>query len=160
MVDDPNKPPWDDVEPPPTEEELAESERLRQALEEPRSAHPDAELARALRHAVDPRPLDELSHRRILDRFAPKRRRFEIGVVLAAAAAVLVAFVALQPRREVSTQTRREAPTAALIKPHTTQALFAEPFPREGETSKRVDAIALSRGRDLRNNRWAKWGVK
>lgn len=152
MVDDPNKPPWDDLEPPPTEEELAESERLRQALEEPRSTHRDAELARALRHAIDPRPLDELSHRRILDRFVPRRRRFEIGVVLAAAAAVLVAFVALQPRREAS--------SAAMIKPHTTQALFAEPFPREGETSKRVDAIALSRGRDLRNNRWAKWGVK
>lgn len=155
MVDDSNKPPWDEsLGPPPTEEELAESERLRQALEDSRSSHRDAELARALRNAVDPRPLDELSHRRILDRVVPRQSRFAtVTVIFAAAAVFLVAVFALQGRKA-------DAPAAALIQPHTTQALFSEPFPREGQTSARIDAIATSRGRDLRQNKWAKWGLK
>lgn len=153
MVDDPNK--WDEsLGPPPTEEELAESERLRQALDDPRSQHRDAELARALRNVVDPRPLDELSHRRILDRALPKRpQRVEIAALFAVAAAFLFAAFALSPRKEA-------APMAALVRPHTTQALFTEPFPREGQTSARIDAIALSRGRELRQNKWTRWGLK
>ena len=154
MVDDSNKPPWDDdLGPPPTEEELVESERLRQALEEPRSAHPDAELARALRHAVDPRPLDELSHRRLLDAALPKKpQRVQIAMLFAAAAALLVGAFALGNQRPAS--------TAALVSPHTTQGLFSAPFPREGQTSARIDAIALSRGRDLRQNMWTRWGLE
>jgi len=156
MVDHESKPPWDpDFGPPPTDEELAESERLRQALDEPRSAHPGAELARALRNAVDPRPIDELSHRRLLDRALPKKsRRIEIAVLFAAAAAFLVAAFAFGTQRPSATA------AAALVGPHTTQGLFSEPFPREGKTSARVDAIALSRGRDLRQNKWTKWGLK
>jgi hypothetical protein len=143
-----------DPDAPPTEEELIESERLRQALEDGTSTHPDAELARALRHAIDPRPLDELTHRRILDRAVPRRqwyRRPEIFVGFAAAAAIVIAATSLQ---------RPTAPAASLVTPHTTQALFNEPFAREGETSKRMDAIVASRNRDLRANRYARWGVK
>lgn len=152
MVDDPKE--WDEsLGPPPTEEELAESERLRQALEDPRASHRDAELARALRNAVDPRPIDELSHRRILDRFAPRGSRVPITVVFAAAAAILVAVFGLS-------SPKKQAPVAELIRPHTTQALFTEPFPREGQTSARIDAIATSRGRELRSNKWSKWGLK
>jgi hypothetical protein len=153
MVDDPNE--WDEsLGPPPTEQERAESERLRRALEDPRASHPGAELARALRAAVDPRPIDELSHRRILDRAVPKKaRRVEVAMLFAAAAALVIGAVALGSRKH-------EAPGLALVKPHTTQGLFTEPFPREGKTSARVDAIALSRGRELRQNRWARWGLR
>ena len=148
----------DEQEPPPTEEELVESERLRRELEVKGSKHPDVELARALHHAVAPRPLDELAHRRILDHAVPKHsyrwyQRAEVYIAFAAAAAVLIAFVSL--RKESA-----PAPTAALVQPHSTQALFKEAFPKEGETSKRMDAIVASRNRDLRSNRYARWGVK
>jgi hypothetical protein len=149
---------WNDEhEPPPTEEELAESARLRRGLELSDSKHPDVELARALRHAVDPRPLDELSHRRILDRTVPKHtyrwyQRTEVYIAFAAAAAVLIAVVSLRAQSA--------PPSAALVQPHSTQALFKDAFPREGDTSKRMDAIVASRNRDLRSNRYARWGVK
>jgi hypothetical protein len=144
---------WEnDPDAPPTQDELKESERLRRELEDKHSTHPDAELARALHLAVNPRPLDQLSHRRILDRSVPKR--FPVVLVsFAAAAAALIAAISL-------TSGKAEPPRAALVQPHTTQALFAEPFKREGDTSKRVDAIVASRGRDLRANRYARWGVK
>lgn len=145
---------WNDEhEPPPTEEELAESERLRRELEVKDSTHPDAQLARALHLAVHPRPLDQLSHRRILDRYVPRRTAAPYLVAFAAAAAVLVAFFSLKT-------TQHAPPAAALVQPHTTQALFKDAFPREGDTSKRMDAIVASRTRDLRSNRYARWGVK
>lgn len=146
-------PDWEnDPDAPATEEELKESERLRRELDDKSSSHPDAELARALHLAVAPRPIDELSHRRILDRAVPRRVAAPaILVAFAAAAAVVVAAVSMN----------KPAPArAALVQPHTTQALFSEPFKREGDTSKRVDAILASRSRDLRANRYARWGVK
>ncbi len=143
-------PDWEnDPDAPPTDDELKESERLRRELEDVRSSHPDAELARALHLAVAPRPLDQLSHRRILERAVPKRYPVVL-VAFAAAAAAVIAAVSLQ---------RPEPPRAALVHPHTTQALFKEPFKSE-DASKRVDAIMASRSRDLRANRYARWGVK
>jgi hypothetical protein len=148
----------DEQEPPPTEEELVESERLRRELEVKHSTHPDVELARALHHAVDPRPLDPFTHRRILDQAVPKHsyrwyQRAEVYIALAAAAAVLIAFVSLRTQNTAP-------PAAALVQPHSTQGLFKDAFPKEGDTSKRMDAIVASRNRDLRNNRYARWGVK
>jgi hypothetical protein len=148
----------DEQEPPPTEEELVESERLRRELEVKDSKHPDVELARALHHAVDPRPLDALTHRRILDRAVPKHsyrwyQRTEVYIAFAAAAAVLIAFFSLRTQSAPSS-------SAALVQVHSTQALFKDAFPKEGDTSKRMDAIVASRTRDLRSNRYARWGVK
>ncbi|GAC1534472.1 MAG: hypothetical protein NVS3B10_28170 [Polyangiales bacterium] len=76
MVDDPRRPPappgpdgLDDPDAPPSAEEIAESARLRDALESPASPHPDAALARALRGALGPPPsLDDDAHRALLDR--------------------------------------------------------------------------------------------
>lgn len=48
----------DDPDAPPTEEEIAESARLRDALADPSAAHPDAELARSLRAAFAPDAID------------------------------------------------------------------------------------------------------
>jgi hypothetical protein len=56
-----------DDELPPSEEELAAGKRLRDALEDPSVADGDAELARSLRAAYAPLPLDEGEHARILD---------------------------------------------------------------------------------------------
>jgi hypothetical protein len=51
----------------PTEEEVAASKRLRDALEDPSIDDPDADLARSLRAAFDPAALDAGVHAQILD---------------------------------------------------------------------------------------------
>jgi hypothetical protein len=56
---------------------------------------------------------------------------------------------------------REQAPPAAAEyrKPRTTAPLFSERF-ETGDTTARMDAIASARGRDLRDNRYASWGVR
>jgi len=56
----------------------------------------------------------------------------------------------------------RSASAGALIRARSTEALFdaSTPFPRSGEESARVDRIASARASDLRNNRYASWGVR
>lgn len=153
---DPKRPPgWeDDPDAPPSAEELAAAESLRDELEDPSSKHADVELARGLRHATNPKPIDQLAHRRILDRVVPRPRAiwYPIGLALSAAAAVALVTMNLRPSAPAS--------TANLIRVHSTQQLFDAPFPVEGQTSKRMDTIVASRSRDLRANKWAKWGVK
>lgn len=56
-----------DDELPPTEEEVAASKRLREALEDPSLDDPDADLARSLRAAFDPTAIDEGVHAQMLD---------------------------------------------------------------------------------------------
>lgn len=52
---------------PPSEEELAASKRLRDALDDPSIDDPDADLARSLRAAFSPAALDVGEHAQILD---------------------------------------------------------------------------------------------
>jgi hypothetical protein len=52
---------------PPTEEEVAASKRLRDALEDPSIDDADADLARSLRAAFSPAALDEGAHAQLLD---------------------------------------------------------------------------------------------
>ena len=52
---------------PPSEEELAASKRLRDALEDPSIEDPDADLARSLRAAFEPAPIDASAHAQIVD---------------------------------------------------------------------------------------------
>jgi hypothetical protein len=52
---------------PPSEEELAASKRLRDALEDPSIEDPDADLARSLRAAFDPAAIDASAHAQIVD---------------------------------------------------------------------------------------------
>jgi hypothetical protein len=172
---------WDDPDAPPTPEEIAASERLRDALEAPGfrfdprdhaedAAEVNAELARALRVAVDPRPLAAADHRAILDRTlgagalrVGAQRRATVAVLfggLAAAAAVLLAVttIRLAPQGDRSAASPLGAP-GTLAVPRSTEALFDAPFPKEERTSARVDRIARARARDLRDNRYARWGV-
>lgn len=52
---------------PASEEELAASKRLRDALEDPSIEDPDADLARSLRVAFDPSPIEASAHAQIVD---------------------------------------------------------------------------------------------
>lgn len=160
---------------PPTEEELAESERLRCALEGD-GAHPDAILAQALRAASRPPDANVVDRavERALEASTERssgsgsgRRSNVVFVVfggagaalaLAAAIALLVAPAgerapnALAPAAEVaaSVELARSRSTASLFEQHDFQAA----------TSARVDRISQVRMRELRQNRYALWGVK
>lgn len=160
-------PRWeDDPDALPTEEELAAAARLQEALDGDGDAEGDAAFAEALRAAHAPEDLPAERHELILQTAltaARPRRSNVIRVVFgggalalaAAAAAVLV----LGPMQRKNDATPASA-TAAMVPCRSTQDLFEEPFPREGQASSRVDRIASARSRDLRANRFAAWGVR
>lgn len=142
---------WGD-EPEPTEEELAAAAKLRDELAG------DA-FAEALRAAHSPRDLAPERHEAIveqaLDRFSKRRRSNVVrvvfgGVVAFAAAAAAVLVYGPMPPPDMPSYVRSRS----------TQDLFAEPFPAQGGTSARVDRIGDARARDLRENRFASWGVR
>ena len=156
------KDPWlDDPDAPPTEEEL----RAIAALEGSLSAD-EAELAEAVQSAHSPKPIDQLSHERILRRTVLPRsvRRSPRVVVLAVAGSALLAAAAAMI--VVGSMKRGEAPALSttaqlsLIPCRSSQDLFDQPFPREGGESARIDRIAQSREHDLRQNRFSSWGVQ
>jgi hypothetical protein len=169
---------WDDPDAPPTPEELEAAARLRDALDAPgfRFEHAsegaedaDADLARALHLAAAPRAIEAAEHREILDRALGSESRGSrvvarrkatvaaIYAVVAAAAAVLVALFAIRLAPHASEGA--SAPARTLAVPRSTEPLFDAPFPKEERTSARVDRIARARDRDLRQNRYARWGV-
>ena len=154
----------DDPDAPPTEEERREADALRRALEDPRLEHDDAALARALSSAWSPRDLPAGEHRALVeralaDRDRLRRRRrvvrvsFGATAVLALAAAVLLYVGGKRP-----SETGRA--TAALAVSRSTQPLFPEHFAATGGETARIDRIAMARAADLRENEFAKWGVR
>lgn len=150
-----------------SEEELRLAAELREALERDADAAgaPEAELVGALRAAYEPRALDTPEHDRIVAQAVGaakaqtpakvvhlRPRRVAVAAVtsvLALAASVLLWMTA-------GPSGNAEAP---LARARSTQPLFGEPF-RTGETSARIDRIALARASDYRDNRFVKWGVK
>lgn len=152
----------DDFDAPPTEEELAAAESLRASLEGDGPGAPEAELARSLRLAHAPTELDAGAHERLLAAIPAVRPRrsnvirvvFGGGVATMLAAAAAFAMVVGRQMPEAS------SPSAALVPRRSTEALFDAPFPREGGESARVDRIATARAHDLRENRFARWGVR
>jgi hypothetical protein len=161
MVDPKDRAPFDDPDAPPSAEEIAASERLREALEDPTKENADAELARALSLAHATREIDEREHRAIVargvaegSRRARAERRgvvvriaFGVTAGLAIAASALLFVGVRSPARMELAMTR------------STQPLFPERFPQTGGESDRIDRIAMSRGADLRENRFSRWGV-
>jgi len=155
---------------PPSEEELIESARLRDALAGG-APHESAALLAALRapfgaEEAENAAIESALGRLVLAADAPKPPRRNViyaafgagSLVLAAAAAMVLVFGAAS---------REGAPTAAvadgvaaggLVKPHSTAALFASHF--DSNTTARVDLIESVRSRDLRDNRYAAWGVR
>jgi hypothetical protein len=149
---------------PPSEEELIESARLREALANDDTAHADAALLAALRAPfaqedgqAAARPLPESA--RQAEPQQPRRNVIYAtfggaGVVLAAAAALALTF---------GTVSRESAPSASaprpnLVKPRSTAPMFAGHF--DSNTTARMDMIASARERDLRDNRYTAWGVR
>ena len=168
---------------PATEEERAESERFRRALAG-QGEHPDLDLVRGLVEAHRsgspapassraPNDIASVSDRaleRALGRpssravAASKRTKGNVvfvsfGVMTALAAAAAVLLVVFFPSRD-------RAPTAAasftaapvLTQSRSSEALFDAKFERD-HTTERVDRIASVRARELRQNRFQKWGV-
>ncbi|WP_437613963.1 hypothetical protein WMF20_13915 [Sorangium sp. So ce834] len=140
-----------------------------------------AELAAALRAAWRPAPLAELRNRALVEgalRAAPAPRARRIAPVTMAALSTLAAAAAAaalifgQLREERASVARAPgagaapvgaaAPRLPLIEARSTTALFdpAAPFPREGGQTERIDRIAAARASDLRQNRYAAWGVR
>ena len=164
----------EDPDAPATDEEVVESERLRQALDG-RGDHEGATLARALKAARSPGALDAEAGRRILRNAtddAPRSSRRPSNVVYvtfgaAAAVAALAASVALMLRpaeRDAESATLGAATAqveiaARVALSRSTADLFNEKF-EVGRTTARIDRIASARSRDLRANRYARWGVR
>lgn len=154
---------------PATEDELAESARLRDALEQG-GAHGDSATLAALRVAFQGAPHDapdlEPALRQAL---AARPRRPNVvyalfggaSAVLAVAAAVVL-FVGGSRSEEAPLASRAEDASAATgdyARPRSTAPLFTDGF-QTVDTTARMDLIANARGRDLRDNRYAAWGVR
>jgi hypothetical protein len=167
-----------DPDAPPSEEELAAANKLRDALERPAAAKGDsggagggdAELAQALSAAWSPRPLGAEEQRALLERalagHAERDRRARVVVRASFGAGALVALAAgvalFVGNLSRSPQAAPAAPAAgvALVSTRSTQALFPAPFARAGGETARVDRIAMARAADLRENEFARWGVR
>lgn len=138
---------------------------LARALDGAAPTTAEAELAVALRNAWAPRALDEAENAALVAkaigassdaRASSERRAVVVRVAFGASVSVLALAASVLLFVNV---TGEESPAAPLARTRSTQPLFSEPF-RPGEASARIDRIALSRASDLRDNRFARWGVK
>ncbi|MCA9642407.1 MAG: hypothetical protein KC492_17015 [Myxococcales bacterium] len=153
------------------EEEQAESERLREALDLGES-HPLADLARSVHAAADPGRIDAVRNQELLeaalagaDRGSKGGNAKVIRVAFGAVTAVLAAAAGML----LWVQTQGDAPNAApssiqaasqeLAVSRSTASLFHEKFDTK-HTSERVDRIAMARAKELRKNRYASWGAR
>jgi hypothetical protein len=154
---------------PPSDAELIESGRLRDALEQG-APHQDSPLLAALGAAFSAARDDEAEaatsralHAALGAGPKAERRSSNVvyavfgagGAILAAAAAALLILTTLSR----SGPPVASAEPVALVKPRSTAALFSDRF-ETGDTTARMDLIAGARGRDLRDNRYAAWGVR
>jgi hypothetical protein len=153
---------------PPSEEEARESERLRRALDG-EGQHPDMELVRALRAAGNPATLEEqVSERSVQSALGSGKRGGRRGNVIfvsfGAAATAIAAmaaawFFALRPAIDSASSSSFKTAVHDLALSRSTAAMFQDPLTTQTTTTERVDRIALARARDLRSNRYAKWGI-
>lgn len=177
-----------DLDAAPTAAEQKSAQRLCDELCEmdkggalPSAASESAELAGVLRAAVSPRDISPLRNEALIAAALRKASneaksgsaRFSLTMlafaVTAAAAGALLFFgranlfrsgaeqSAALPKSPVSAVAQ-----AAFIPARSTVDLFdpATPFPRLGGTSERMDRIMSARSSDLRQNRFAAWGVR
>jgi hypothetical protein len=131
-------------------------------MPDPRDEHeiPDPELARILRAAWSPEDLSPEEHKKLVARaIAPRRATvvrvsFGASALLALAASILLVVWTDKPPRPGPSL----GPVLSVSR--STQSLFARPFAPTGGESARVDRIAMARAADLRENEFAKWGVR
>ncbi|MBX3181414.1 MAG: hypothetical protein KIT72_13945 [Polyangiaceae bacterium] len=173
----------DDPDAPASSEEQAGAAALAQAWERG-AEHPLADLGRAALAAHSPGRIDPARNQALIqaalqsagsreDRApgaaqvvsldAARRRRALLGSlsVLAAAAAMwLWLGPALKGQSPAGDLAALPAPPhTELAVSRSTGPLFAEKFDTQG-TSERMDRIASARARDLRHNRYARWGAR
>jgi hypothetical protein len=185
----PAAPPELDPDAPPSEEEIAHSDALRRALEDPSLPNEAAELARAVSLANRPRPIEAKVHQAILEGAlsgakrvgppgpAPHKQgggtltRVLFGVPTALAVAASVALIASSlGKQEAPVASVAAAPTTTPYRARSTQPLFDEPFEarqakpstpyRSSSGSARVDRIAMARAGDFRENEFSRWGAR
>ena len=149
---------FDDPDAPPSEEEIRESQRLRDALEDASKESADADLLRAVKHAAEPKAIAKSDLDEAVKSGMVRGERRSGGVVIRvafgasfvlAAAAAIVFFLGRGPV---------QAPE--LVHARSTQPLFTERFESRGGESARIDRIAVARAADLRENHFARWGVR
>ena len=145
---------------PPSDDEIRESERLRQALETGDESHPDVRLLGALRAAKVPASLSPEAADAARGRAGRRTRGSGSNVVFvsfgAAALAAAAAFALVVGGGLKSAPT----PSAAKLLPsRSTTELFERQF-EQGETTERIDRIASARAHDLRENRYRRWGAR
>jgi hypothetical protein len=148
---------------PASPDELVESERLRRALEG-EGDHLDLTLARALAAAHSPKaaPSSSLAHAsaELESRSGVHRAKvlyLRFGGAAAALAVAAAVLLSVGPR-----QSRAPAPdlqALALVQSRSTAPLF-QTAAAAGAPSTRIDRIASVRARELRENRYALWGVR
>ena len=156
---------------PAPEDEMASAQELSAALDDPSRTSADAELARSLRAAWSPQDLPEPAHRALMDqalsqfdarRHAPDRRPLRsyyagayARVALALAAGICIAVWA----QHILVQKKASDNVTVAVR-RSTQPLFHEPFVAFGGETARIDRISMARAADLRDNEFAKWGVR
>jgi hypothetical protein len=156
---------FDDPDAPPSEEETAQAEELRKDLDDPRRESQLAELARTVSAAWEPRDLSQEEHRLLVQqavsRPVPRSRgarvirvSFGAAAMLALAASILLVLRGGQPGPHGS-----PVPLSLAVS-RSTQELFEEQFPPTGGETRRIDRIAMARATDLRDNEFARWGVR
>jgi hypothetical protein len=156
-----------------TAAERAAAERLRAELDGEAPESDASELLIALKLAAHPTDLPPARHQALIDaafarlpffgRRGPQtpavRRIAPVTMAALASVAAMAASIALYVGRVPA---GHPSATATLVRARSADDLFdpATPFPRRGEESARVDRIASARAADLRQNRFAAWGVK
>jgi hypothetical protein len=144
----------------PSPEEVREAEALRRALEQG-GAHEHAALARALGHALGHTPIEPQAAERALEVALdpPKSRSNLILVAFGAAASGLalaasIALVVGSAQRPAAPIAQREFAPSRSLSP------LLEADAARLTASERMDRVASVRGRELRQNRYAAWGVR
>lgn len=125
------------------------------------------EMVLALKAAWNPGALDAKEHERIVDRALAgavvrqlqPRSRLRVAAVTVSTVFALAAGMVLFLQTQSTSVRGGRVQEVALAKARSTQPLFDEPF-HAGETSARIDKIALARASDYRDNYFAKRGVK
>ena len=155
---------------PPTASERLGADRLRDALADPRGRLDEVPLVSVgitLRAAYRPRDIEPLRNEALIARAlsaASSRRKTGRMVPLISAIVVGVTAVAAGIALYVAPMggDASVASAPALVRSRSAVDLFdpATPFPRAGGESARVDRIASARAVELRNNRFALWGVR
>ncbi len=147
------------------------AERLREAITHPQTDdrdEPQVELADALVSAYRPSGIDPLRNELLITRALRRSsRRTVSGRVLPVVTAAVLGVAAMAAGVALYLRPVTDKPVATTTAPmmqrsRSTADLFdaATPFPRAGGESSRVDRIANARAAELRDNRFALWGVR